>query len=146
VGTGIIIMEKIVIPCSGFIILSPQNDKTILVKTHMGNFSFPKGKRKKSETYMETALRELKEETGLTEDDIIIKKDQYFDEKSYKGNPSVRYFIANAKKSDDVMTFSLDELEDSKWYDIEKVFLLKKIKNSRKEILKQVLQHNLSIS
>ena len=100
-------MDKKVIPCSGFIILSNDKKRTVLVRTHRGNFSFPKGKRKKGETYKETALRELEEETGLREEDIVIQNISCFDELSYKGNPSVRYFVAIAKNEDFTISLTL---------------------------------------
>ena len=50
------------VPCAGIIVF--DNDKTILVQTKAGRFSFPKGKRNKSESELETAWRELQEETG----------------------------------------------------------------------------------
>jgi len=130
---------KCIIPCSGFIIFSQDKTKTVLVETHMGNLSYPKGKRKKGEIYMETALRELEEETGLTEDDIDIIKDVFLDELSNKSNPSVRYFLAYIKDEKYKFIFDSEELMDVEWYDRENILLFNNIKNSRKLILNEAL-------
>ncbi len=133
-------MSEITIPCAGFIILSEDNSKTILVSTHRGNLSFPKGKRNKKETTMETALRELNEETGLTENDICQVDDIFLDELSNNGNPSIRYFLAHIKDQTHKFTFDSKELKEVKWYDCEKIKGLDNIKNKRKKVLYDALE------
>ena len=54
-------------PCACFVVFSTDCTQTVLVETPRGNLSFPKGKREKGETDMVAALRELEEETGLTQ-------------------------------------------------------------------------------
>lgn len=54
--------------CGAIIIykVSDDNHKVLLVKNHNGRYwSFPKGHVEKGETEEETAIREIKEETGL---------------------------------------------------------------------------------
>ena len=70
------------VPCAGFVVLNSDSTQVVLVETHQGNLSFPKGKRHKDETDMQTALRELNEETGLTESDFEIIREDYIDEVS----------------------------------------------------------------
>ncbi len=63
-------MEK-VISAGGVII---QNGKILFVKlSHVGKITFPKGHVEPGETYEDTALREVTEETGYTEIRIIKK-------------------------------------------------------------------------
>lgn len=126
-------------PCAGFIVFSTDGEKTILVKTHRGNLSFPKGKREKGETSIVTAFRELEEETGLSKDDIDVFPDQYIDEMSNKGNPSVRYFLCKTKDDNIKFTFSERELADVSWYDCSEVLKLNNIKNARKEVLQEAM-------
>ena len=132
-------IKKTNITCAGFVILTRDNNQTILVKTHMGNLSFPKGKIKKGEKYLDAAFRELEEETGLIEDNIDIIEDLYFDELSQKGFPSTRYFVAYIKDIEHKFKFDLDELCDVEWYACNEVANLDKIKKARKAILVEIL-------
>ena len=53
----------------GAIVLSPDNTnrKVLLIKhENGGHWAFPKGHVEEGETEVETALREIKEETGLS--------------------------------------------------------------------------------
>lgn len=128
------------IPCVGFVVFSTDSTRTILVSTPRGNLSFPKGKRKKGETDLETGLRELEEETGLTENDIIILSSSFVDEKSSKGNTNVRYFVCRIK--DDNFQLKIEdeeELQSVEWYDVSKVVDLLKLSDARKTVLTQAL-------
>lgn len=42
-----------------------DNDKVLIIKQKLGHFSFPKGHVEEGETEAETAIREVKEETGI---------------------------------------------------------------------------------
>ena len=80
-------------PCAGIIVINV--DETVLVSTQNGNYSFPKGKRNKNETSLETAWRELGEETGLEKKHVKLIDDFTIDELSDKGNIAIRYYILN---------------------------------------------------
>ena len=93
------------------------NTEILLIKhINSGHWSFPKGHVEEGETEIETAMREIKEETGI---DVII--DQSFREivtysprrDTYK---AVVYFIAKAKNTD--YTPQEDEIADIKWVEI----------------------------
>lgn len=51
---------------AGGIILNPRNE-VLLVNEGDGFWGFPKGRAEQGETLLETAIREIAEETGLTE-------------------------------------------------------------------------------
>jgi 8-oxo-dGTP pyrophosphatase MutT (NUDIX family) len=53
-------------PSAGGIILNTKNE-VLLVNEGDGFWGFPKGRPEKDETLLETAVREIAEETGLTE-------------------------------------------------------------------------------
>lgn len=128
------------IPCSGFIIMSKNKKNTIIVSTHHNNLGFPKGKRHKDEPIINTALRELEEETGLTADKIDIIDNLYFDEMSIRGNPATRYFIGIIKNdNDNTFMFDNDELNDVKWMSCDDLFKSDRFRENRKIILNQVL-------
>ena len=55
--------------CAGVVVYN-DNKEVVVVATPKGNYSFPKGKKKKGETVKQTALRELYEETGIDETEI----------------------------------------------------------------------------
>lgn len=122
-------------PCVGVIVF--DKDRTILVCTDHGNYSFPKGKRNKGETDLQTGLRELEEETGLTKDHIELIDDFTLDEMSRKGNLSVRYFVAKLVKEHKKITFDKSELEAVEWIDVTKAYKLEKFVDRRKEILQK---------
>ncbi len=90
---------------AGFIIFKLNDGEILyLLLRHPTHWSFPKGHIEESETPLKAALRELKEETGITEDDIEIIPD-FKDSTSYvffkNGEPVSKkniYFLARLKK------------------------------------------------
>jgi 8-oxo-dGTP pyrophosphatase MutT (NUDIX family) len=110
-----------------------------LVKTHKGNWGFPKGKREKKESYEICAFRELEEETGLKKDQIktLDMPELFFTELSNKQKPSVRLFVGY---TDDLLKISIkdiDELSEVKWIKIKDAYELLTLKN-RADILTDV--------
>lgn len=93
------------------------NTEILLIKhINSGHWSFPKGHVEGDETEIETAVREIKEETGI---DVIV--DQSFREiVTYSPrrdtHKEVVYFIAKAKNTD--YTPQEDEIADIKWVEI----------------------------
>ena len=93
------------------------NIEILLVKhVNSGHWSFPKGHVELGETEVETAQREILEETGI---EVII--DSSFREtvtySSKKGTQKiVVYFLANAKGYDFIP--QPDEIADIKWVEI----------------------------
>lgn len=93
---------------------SPEGDKVLLVKNHNGKYwSFPKGHVEKGESEKETALREIKEETGL---DVIIF-DHYRQISDYcpfgKIKKRVVFFLAETKT--DQVDIQQDEIDSFAW-------------------------------
>jgi bis(5'-nucleosidyl)-tetraphosphatase len=81
---------------SGIIIIRYENliPKVLLLKAY--NFwDFPKGGMENSENKLETALREVKEETGITHLDFKWGKCYYETEPFGKNEKTVFYFMAN---------------------------------------------------
>jgi 8-oxo-dGTP pyrophosphatase MutT (NUDIX family) len=93
------------------------NIEILLIKhVNSGHWSFPKGHVEEGETEVETALREIKEETGL---DVIIDPTfretvTYFPRKDTQ--KIVVYFIAKAKTFDYIP--QEEEISDIKWVDV----------------------------
>jgi len=120
-------------PCAGVIVF--DNDKTVVVTSDRNRNSFPKGKRNRKETDLETAFRELEEETGLTHDHVELIEDFCIDETSNNNHPSVRYFVGKLVKPHTKFTFDEDELQKVEWHRIEDALKLEGLKDRRKEIL-----------
>ncbi len=125
-------------PCAGIIVFN--KDWTILVSTKYKNYSFPKGKRNKNESTIDAAWRELQEETGLTKNDVELINDFTINEHNDKGNLSITYFVGKLIKNVDELIFDANELENSEWFNVNTVYKLKKLKDRRKDILRQAYE------
>ena len=102
----------------------------LLIKTRSGgHWSFPKGHVEGQETEIQTALREVKEETGL---DINIQKG-FRQMVEYYPKPNIRkqvvYFLGEAKTTQ----FKRQEEEISRiiWTEIHKAYHMVTFKNDR---------------
>lgn len=99
----------------GAIIYRKDNQKLYyLILQHIeGHWSFPKGHVENSETEIETAHREILEETGL--DVSIDNKCRLVNNYSPGINilKEVVYFIAESSKS--IIQLQIDELKSMKW-------------------------------
>ena len=88
---------------------------------HQGeHWGFPKGHLDKNESEEETALRELKEETGLQEvklvQDISFNQNYVFEKDGIKYDKSVKYFLGLvANKDTNTLTEFTDEITGMKW-------------------------------
>ncbi|MCI7351988.1 MAG: NUDIX domain-containing protein [Ruminococcus sp.] len=109
------ILEK---SCGAIVYRRHHGNLEILLIKHVnsGHWSFPKGHVEEGETEVETALREVKEETGI---DIIIDPTfretvTYFPRKDTQ--KVVVYFIAKAKNFEYVP--QEEEIAQIKWVDI----------------------------
>ena len=114
-GGNTTIFEK---SCGAVVYRKHHGNTEILLIKHInsGHWSFPKGHVEENETETQTALREIKEETGL---DVMIDPTfretvTYFPRKDTQ--KVVVYFIAKAKSGEYVR--QEDEISEIKWVDI----------------------------
>lgn len=124
----------------GAIIVRKNNDvfETLLIKMVKGHWSFPKGHVENDETEVETALREIKEETNL---DVII--DTRFREiTTYSPCPGVLkdviFFIAMAKTNDVVVQEA--EVESAMWVELNEAIDIVTFECDR-QILKKAIKY-----
>ena len=94
-----------------------ENNKVVLIQQKKGNWGFPKGRIEKNETEVETAIREVKEETNL---DVKIEDpdkkyiDTYFAKKNeFK---EVIYFLA--KRIGGEIKPQENEIKNVEWVDL----------------------------
>jgi len=81
---------------------TPKKIKYLLLKHRQGHWAFCKGHKNPGETKIETALRELKEETGITKikllrKSVLIREDYKIKNKEIT-RKSVDFFIAESLK------------------------------------------------
>ena len=93
--------------------------KFLVVRHNVGHWSFPKGHPEAGETEVESALRELREETGISE--VELAPDWFALERyHFKGhdrgeriNKTVKYFLGLVKSPQ--VTLLEEELQDYRW-------------------------------
>ena len=130
-------MVKHEISC-GVIILKER--QVFLIKDVNGNVGFPKGHMNDGESYLDTALREVKEETNL---DVIIFPDNKYPV-SYMTPKNVLkeviYFVGKLKdEASYVIKLQEEEVLEGGFYDIGDAIDLLTYDNVR-EILKSVIK------
>ncbi len=114
-----------------------DDEKVLLVKHNAGHWDFPKGHVEEGETEIETAIREVKEETNI--DIKIEKENRYISEYSPKENvmKTVIYFIGEKVGGEDKP--QIEEVSDVEWLDVNKA--IERITHQRsKEIMMQVIK------
>jgi bis(5'-nucleosidyl)-tetraphosphatase len=114
-----------------------DDGKVLLVKHNAGHWDFPKGHVEEGETEIETAIREVKEETNI--DIKIEKENKYISEYSPKENvmKTVIYFIGEKVGGEDKP--QIEEVSDVEWVDVNKA--VERITHQRsKEIMMQVIK------
>lgn len=96
----------------------------LLVKHNAGHWSFPKGGVMSGEEEVETAIREIKEETNL---DVVIDSNfRFINTYSYKNylgkdvGKDVIYFVGYPVCDDIVV--QTEELSDVKWYKLDNAY------------------------
>ncbi len=118
-----------------------ENKEILLVHQNSGHWGFPKGHMEIGETEIETAIREVKEETNI--DVEINEKYRYTETYSHKEGvmKEVVYFLAHNKN--DIKKAQEEEISEVKWFEFNKALetitydnsknILIKLKNDLKE-------------
>jgi len=101
-------------PCCGIVLF--LNNDAVLVKTDSGHYGFPKGKRKKGETDLENALREVEEESNIKLKDMKLYKHDngnYVTIDEIKNTyPSIRYFVGELNNKVNLKMEDPEELDE----------------------------------
>ncbi len=133
--------------CAGVLAFSGDKTQIVLVKTHKGVLGFPKGKiekgknkgKQKDGSVYTAGLRELKEETGLTEADLTIDENVMVYEDSNGGRPGeICLFLATLK--DDNFKFTPEDVEEIAWVGLMPVEqAMKQLMEKRQRVLSQAI-------
>ena len=114
-----------------------KDDSVLIIEQFQGFFSFPKGHVEKGEKEIETAIREVKEETNIDIEIVSNKKYKIHYKIGGRKNKEVVFFIAKAISFD--LKSQENEIISCEWVKKDKV--LKKLTyDNVKEIYKEVLK------
>jgi tRNA nucleotidyltransferase (CCA-adding enzyme) len=117
-----------------------DGQRVLLVQTRKGNWGFPKGGQHIGETDEQTALRELKEETGIVAEilpDFRETGEYYGKDKGVVKHSDLVIFVARAKSVD--ITPQKTELITAGWFHQEEA--VKKVTHENtKRILEQAIR------
>ncbi len=115
-----------------------HENKVLLVQHNEGHWDFPKGHIEKNETEIQTAIREVKEETNI---DVVVQEDKrYVSEYCPKEGTfkQVIFFLATCKETQTKKQES--EIKNIEWLPLEEAIERITYSNSKK-ILKQVINN-----
>lgn len=113
-----------------------DDDKVLLIQQNKGHWGFPKGHVENDETEIETAIREVREETNI---DVEVEKEKRYSMSYYMDNgilKEVVLFLAHPKNKNFIP--QQEEIQDIKWLSINDALNLITFDNS-KEALKKIL-------
>ena len=121
---------------AGFIICKKNGGRKYLILLHGSNYwNFPKGKLESGESEIEAAVRELKEETGITDikimDGFSFNYDYTFHAGSLKIKKLVKMFLAYYVIGNVVIS---REHKSFKWSTVEEAMNILKFDNIKRQL------------
>ena len=115
-----------------------DNDKVLVIKQKAGHWGFPKGHVEGNETEIETAKREIKEETNL--DVEINEKTRYVESYSPKEGIMKDVIFFTATKIGGEIKPQEEEVETIQWVSCEEALKLLTFESSR-NVLRKVMEN-----
>jgi 8-oxo-dGTP pyrophosphatase MutT (NUDIX family) len=138
-------MAKLEFSAGGVVIKGEKPDpRVLLIKDSYGRWTWPKGKLNKGETPEQAAVREIGEETGLRDIELISKigMTEYFYRLRGKLISKTVYIYLFKLKSDEKLNILYEEIQDGAWFKIDES--IEKIEYAgAKEILKRGIENFL---
>lgn len=128
---------KKVISAGGIVVRSNPNKQIVLtIYTHIKGLGFPKGHVESGETFEQTAIREVTEETGLTKLKIVKKLGVYSKIATERdGTPVIKdihMYLMESDKPD----FHREAEEKYGWFDIDEAVNKMAVEEDRKFLIK----------
>jgi len=129
----------------GAIIIFIKNNKILfLIVQHKvaGHWSFPKGHKEGRESDLEAAKREVEEEVGIKDfqliDDIYFIEKYTIKSKKEGIEKTVKYYLAKTKSQNIIL--QEEEIKDAKWLEFEDAYNLLSFKEA-KNLLEKVKEY-----
>ena len=98
------------IVCSGVVLKNHQNKYLLVLGRKHGKWSFPKGHIEDGESWLETAQRELHEETGI---ELDLKNNNH---EMCINNKSVYFLLLCDKTDRDICPQDKREIRECRWF------------------------------
>ncbi len=115
---------------------TPEDREILMIQDHKGRWTIPKGHVEKGEKLEETAIREIGEETGLTEIKIMDRLDNIYFFYRRQGKlifMTTSVFLVEAlRNSDDLKRGDSEGIIDVKWFGVEEALSLIEYKDTEK--------------
>lgn len=114
--------------------------KVLLIKDSYGHWTWPKGHMEKDETPAETAVREIQEETGLNDLEVIEelgRQEYYFTLRGQRIFKTVHIFLVKAVHGEKI-TVQKSEIETAEWFDAKDAIEKIEYKGSRELLEKGI--------
>ncbi len=130
------------------LVLKGKEDRFLLLRHQAGHWSYPKGHKEGDETPLESALRELKEESGITDSRVSdhppVFEEYMLNKEGKEYHKIVQYFISFTEN--DVVTIQQEEISEYKWATFEEAMETFTYENN-KEVLKKAQEYlqNLNV-
>ena len=123
-------------------IVMNENNEILLVHSNLGHWGFPKGHMEEGETEIETAVREVKEETNIDVD--INEKYRYVQKYSPKEEVMKEVVLFLAKNITNHKEAQLEEISEVKWLKFDEAIEKITYDNSKEVLinLKKDLEEN----
>ena len=117
----------------GCIVLNNEN-QVLLIHHNKGHWDFPKGHVEEGETEVQTAIREVKEETGI--DVEVNEKYRYTTKYSPKEGVIKEVVFFLATNISDNKKAQLEEVSEVKWIDYEEAMKIITYNDTRELLIK----------
>ncbi len=127
----------------GVIVVFRDSENMFLLLQHTaGHWGFPKGHKEGNETIKETALRELREESGITDCEVanlpIISEEYIYEYNKNTHHKVVKYLIGFVKNKN--VFIQKAEIADYKWVTYEQAKKILTYDNN-KEVLRKAREY-----